>query len=663
MEQGVRRLKNQLTGTIIRFILWATLVLWTLVPLAGAASAEAGKPEPASTSWASLQAAVNDAESGDTIRLTGNLTADISDTSLVIPEGKSLVLDLAGFSLDRGLKALDTDQGSVIRVSSGAMLTIRDSGENRGIITGGYALNGGGIYNSGTLVLEGGSVTGNTCEGLGGGIYNAYTLIIQGGTITGNRALENAGGVFSYRSARLTSARGAIFGNSAPEGMDMDIDSDGTMSIIGGQTGEPAALNTYLEMLSMLPPLALLLALLFAVGIDAYLSRGQKKLMVIIVAVAFCMLIQDYLGYRMSFAEKRPVFRTFNAIVGYALRPAIIALFLRLVQPGRRFRAVWALVGINAAVYLTALFSPLAFCFKINNRFVTGPLHQTCTVVSALLLGCLLWQTLRVFRLKEKRENWIPVFITVLIAGSVWLDFEVSFNDRPLSFLNITIVICCVFYYVWLHLQFVREHEQALQAEQRIKIMISQIQPHFLYNTLSTIQSLCDTDPATAKRTVEQFGLYLRQNIASLSQESLITLEQELAHTRIYVDIERLRFENIEVHYDIQAEDFAVPALTLQPLVENAIRHGVRNREQGVVSIASRRRDGFYEIVVRDNGQGFDVDRIDRMGQSHIGIRNVRERIERMCGGTVTVESVIGKGTIATIQIPVKERQADKETR
>ena len=193
--------------------------------------------------------------------------------------------------------------------------------------------------------------------------------------------------------------------------------------------------------------------------------------------------------------------------------------------------------------------------------------------------------------------------------------------------------------------------------------MVSQIQPHFLYNTLSTIQALCDTDPATAKRTVEQFGLYLRQNIASLSLESLITLEQELAHTRIYVDIERLRFENIEVHYDIQTEDFEVPALTLQPLVENAIRHGVRNREQGEVSIASRRRDGLYEIVVRDNGQGFDADRIDRMNQSHIGIRNVRERIERMCGGTVTVESVIGKGTIATIQIPVKERQADKETR
>ena len=349
----------------------------------------------------------------------------------------------------------------MIRVSAGAMLTIRNSGTNRGVITGGYALNGGGIYNSGTLILEGSSVTGNTCEGLGGGVYNESILIIRGGTVTGNTALENAGGVFNYRSGSLTSGSSAIFGNSAPEGMDMDIDNDGTMSIIGGETGKPAAATAYLEMLSMLPTLALLLALLFAIEIDAYLSREQKRLMFIIVAVAFALIVQDYLGYRMSLPEKRPALRTLNAIAGYALRPLILALFLRLVNPGGRYRAVWALIAVNAAIYLTALFSPLAFYYKINNRFVTGPLHQTCTVVSTLLLGALLWQMIRVFHPK-KRENWIPVFITVLIAGSVWLDFSVSFNDRPISFLNIAIVMRCMLYYIWLHLQFVREHERAL---------------------------------------------------------------------------------------------------------------------------------------------------------------------------------------------------------
>ena len=645
-------MKNRYRGTVIRFALWASLILWALAPLA---CAETAVEEKGVASWAALQAAFDGAADGETITLAGNLTAESSDAGLIVPEGKSITLDLAGFALDRRLAALDADRGSVIRVSAGAMLTIRDSGENVGFITGGYALNGGGIYNSGTLILEGGSVTGNTCEGLGGGIYNEYVLIIRGGTVTGNTALENAGGVFNYRSGYMTAVGDAVFGNSAPEGMDPDVDNDGEMRVIGGQAGVSAASAAYLEMLSMLPTLTLLLALLFAVGIDAYLSPAQKKRMYVIVAVAFCLVVQDYLGYRMSLFERRPPLRTVNAIAGYVMRPLILVLFQRLVNPGGRYRAAWALIAINAAVYLSALFCPLAFYFKINNRFVTGPLHQTCTVVSALLMGCLLWQTIQVFHPRKKRETWVPIFITALIAGAVWLDFTVPFNDRPISFLNIAIVMCCMLYYIWLHLQFVREHEQALQAEQRIRIMVSQIQPHFLYNTLSTIQALCDTDPMVAKQTVEKFGLYLRQNIASLSQEALIPLEQELAHTQIYVDIEKLRFENIEVRYDIQAVDFAVPALTLQPLVENAIRHGVRGREKGVVSIAVRRRDGFYEIAVEDNGQGFDVKRIDGLSQSHIGIRNVRERVERMCGGTVTVESTIDRGTTVTIQIPVRE--------
>ena len=111
--------RSMRSKNLFRLLFLSFLLLW---PMTNHAMAEAGKTESAITSWAGLQAAINDAEIGDTIRLTGDLTAGISDTSLVIPEGKSLILDLAGSSLDRGLKALDTEQGSVIRVSSGAML-------------------------------------------------------------------------------------------------------------------------------------------------------------------------------------------------------------------------------------------------------------------------------------------------------------------------------------------------------------------------------------------------------------------------------------------------------------------------------------------------------------------------------------------------------------
>ena len=215
-------------------------------------------------------------------------------------------------------------------------------------------------------------------------------------------------------------------------------------------------------------------------------------------------------------------------------------------------------------------------------------------------------------------------------------------------------VSSALFYYIWLHLKFVHDHEKALEAESRIRIMMSQIQPHFLYNTLSSIQALCRIDPDKAFDVTEQFGTYLRRNIDSLDQPDLIPFTKELEHTRVYSEIEMLRFPNVRVNYDVPDVDFSVPVLTVQPLVENAIRHGVRIREEGIVTVSSRTTDRFHEIMISDNGKGFDTTLLKTADGSHIGVRNVQERIEKLCGGTLTGESVPDKGTTVTIRIPIK---------
>ena len=107
-----------------------------------------------------------------------------------------------------------------------------------------------------------------------------------------------------------------------------------------------------------------------------------------------------------------------------------------------------------------------------------------------------------------------------------------------------------------------------------------------------------------------------------------------------------------KVQYDINKHDFLIPALTLQPIVENAIRHGVRIRENGLVTVRTRRTEEGHVIEIRDNGKGFDVKADALSDPTHIGIRNVRERIEQMCGGTLTIESVLDKGTTVLILIP-----------
>ena len=220
----------------------------------------------------------------------------------------------------------------------------------------------------------------------------------------------------------------------------------------------------------------------------------------------------------------------------------------------------------------------------------------------------------------------------------------------------IAIVISCIFHYYWLHMQSVHQFETNLMTQQRIKIMISQIQPHFLCNTIATFRALCKKDPDKAAQVAEKFGLYLRQNLDSLNSENLIPFEKEIGHTKIYADIEMVRFENVRVEYDIQDTDFLLPPLTVQPMVENAIRHGVRIRQEGVVSVSTFLSDNSHVIVIRDNGIGFDESKIDRSDGKHIGIQNLKERMEKLCGGTLTIESVPDEGTTVTIRIPAEAK-------
>ena len=194
--------------------------------------------------------------------------------------------------------------------------------------------------------------------------------------------------------------------------------------------------------------------------------------------------------------------------------------------------------------------------------------------------------------------------------------------------------------------------------ENRISIMLSQMKPHFIFNTLNTIYHLCDIDPAKAKSTISSFSTYLRNNINNLDQSEMIYFEKELSFINAYLDIEKVRFDDeLLISYDITVSNFKLPVLTVQPIVENAVKHGTSKKE-GISNlyISTRETDAFYEIEIRDTGVGFDmsVPRPDD-GRKHIGIGNVRQRLETLCGGTLTIESTPGVGTTATIQIPKTE--------
>ena len=409
--------------------------------------------------------------------------------------------------------------------------------------------------------------------------------------------------------------------------------------------------RNYTETLGVLPEMLLLALLAFIVNIDRYIHADLKKTMRLIIAVVFSLVAQNYLEYRLAEGEVRWLARTLVSIYGYAVRPVVLILFLHIIKPEKQFGWAWALAGANVAVNATALFSHICFWIDEGNHYRGGPLSHMCLWVSVILLVCWFAMTVRVFEPYKRKETWVPLLVFLLIVGGIVMDGHVGLLPQPITYLTIAVVVGCVAYYIWLHLQFVREHEDALQAEQRIQIMISQIQPHFLYNTLSTIQVMCATEPEKAPRIVEQFSRYLRQNMDSLNDANLIAIEKEIEHTRIYAEIEMAMFPNIRVDFEVMDADFKLPALTIQPLVENAIRHGVRIREEGMVTVTTRRATEGHEIVIQDNGKGFDTTKA-RADGGHIGIANVRERLEKLCGGTLSIESTVGEGTRVMIRIP-----------
>ena len=200
--------------------------------------------------------------------------------------------------------------------------------------------------------------------------------------------------------------------------------------------------------------------------------------------------------------------------------------------------------------------------------------------------------------------------------------------------------------------------EQLIQS--RMQLMLSQIQPHFIYNALNSIHILIRKDPDVACSMITNFSDYLRANMDAMGSQNVVTFEKELAHVRAYAEIEKVRFQRIEVIYEIDEWRFKLPVLTVEPLVENAIKHGVaKKRSGGSVIIRAYRNRGDIYIEVIDNGVGFDTAVLEEE-ETGIGIRNVKYRLERVVGGTLSIESKRDEGTTARIRIPAKEAKSDE---
>lgn len=284
-----------------------------------------------------------------------------------------------------------------------------------------------------------------------------------------------------------------------------------------------------------------------------------------------------------------------------------------------------------------------------NNGFSRGPWYPLiCAPVIASLVAILAGLIRRRKKLQQKRFYTLVICLLPLTILSF-----VHLYVSVFSYLSLCMVffIMSMFSIILLDLieQYVKQQEEI--ARQRANIMVLQMRPHFIYNTMTSIYYLCEQDPQKAKKVTLDFTKYLRKNFTAIVSESTVPFHEELEHTRAYLAVEQAQFEDtLFVDYDTPHTNFRLPPLTLQPIVENAVKYGHDPDSDPLhITIQTRETEAGSEIIVEDDGPGFKAFDVTT---PHIALDNIRQRLEMMCGGKITITERDGGGTAVKIMIP-----------
>ncbi len=425
---------------------------------------------------------------------------------------------------------------------------------------------------------------------------------------------------------------------------------------------ETSILRYVAQMLDYFAVLMLTLILICCV-----LEKNKLPLLKIYIGMAISCVIAllcEGVSYSVSFYNfeavntVRVVLSTVAVMCGYVLAFFYACYVANLVGFQHKICKVIIKILRYAAVccaLLLVLGVHLGYFFTVQNS-----IFITCKYFIGIffydIITCLTGIFLIIhYRKKLKLKDIIAL---MSLPSLVFLSGLLQYTSFGLMF-GLFLVCAVALLIIYLMIQTDRNRQNIEQEQQlvdmNVSLMISQIQPHFLYNSLSSIKRMIKKDPNIAETAIENFSLYLRQNLESMNHTELISFSSELKHLEEYLYLEKLRFgERLCVEYDIAYSDFVLPVLTLQPIVENAVKHGILKKEDGgVVKISTCKKENNVILVVSDNGVGFVKDEFHTKDRRHIGFENVKKRIEIQCKGTINIESEVDVGTTVTMSIPL----------
>ena len=311
-----------------------------------------------------------------------------------------------------------------------------------------------------------------------------------------------------------------------------------------------------------------------------------------------------------------------------------------------------AMAGLWCAFFVllsVAQFSPSFFYIAPDNSVVTGPGYSLLMAI-ALAMLLLLVAGLRRRRGLMPRECHRALLICLI---PVTLALAVHVVIPVFLLVDSCLVVSAFSMYRVIENASAERHlrQQREIAAQRARIAVLQMRPHFIYNAMTTIYYLCDEDPERAKQVTLDFTCYLRRNFGAIASDQTIPFAEELEHARAYLAVEQAQLEDdLVVAYDTPHVLFRVPPLTLQPIVENAVKHGADPDTAPLrVIVRTRETDAGSEVVVEDDGPGFDPAAAELPDTT---LSNVRQRLGMMCGASLRIRPREGGGTVVTVTVP-----------
>ncbi len=420
-------------------------------------------------------------------------------------------------------------------------------------------------------------------------------------------------------------------------------------------------INFSIELWGALFCLVALASVLITQGFDKKSSRMIANLMI----ASALLMISDSLAWMFRGHATEAgyyIVRISNYCAfffGLLIMPLVAEYVSHLIYKGSGISGLfweyieWFLFIFGAVVLTVNIFHPFIYTFDDGNTYYRLTFGFLPGLLAFIGIVATLGVVLEYLKYLQKYEKFAVVtFLLLPLAAVVLQTFRYG-----ISYANIALVISALilfFSYIADYSRYVATREKIL-TEERLRLVNQQIQPHFIFNTLSVIRHLCLSAPEEAAQAINEFSGYMRSCTDFLNETECIDAERELELVKHYIFLEQKRFgTSISVEYSIEDTDFLVPPFAIQTSVENAIKHGLRSSviENGKIKISTYKDGEDHVVEIEDNGAGFDTAILKNESKFHVGIRNTQERLKLMCGGDLRIESEPGEGTKVTMTIP-----------